>query len=1447
MRNTVFWSGFLLLAWGCEATRGRGVVQPIDAPRAAAGSMPGQTATVPAATPESAPGPSDRLPVDDRTRNLPTQIESHFTGMGRRALYIQVDKPIYKPGETIWVKTWDLKVRDHAGGTAGSVTYQLVNPKGATVATKRALQQDGKATNDFVIADDAEGGEYQLRVRTEDGKMESRAVVVSSYEAPRIKKTLEFLRKAYGPGDEVKATLTLKRPTGEALTKKTVKVVVQLDGQPLPEATAVTNDLGGAVVSVTLPKSIERGDGLLTVLVEDGGITESIGKSIPIVLNKLQLSLFPEGGDLVAGVPSRLYFEAKTTLGKPADIEGRIVDDQGQSAGTLATFHFGLGRTMFTPSPGRSYHVEVTRPVGIVAHYPVPAAREDGCTLRSFDDFDGILADLRVAVSCATARTVVLTAVMRDNALDTARVKVVPGTPSVVYLRAKDVALGRARGVARVTLFSDDQKPLAERLLFRNRRAGLRVELVPDQKEYGPREQVALTVKTSDSEGRPVPGEIAVSVVDDTVVSFADDKTGHILSRLLLETEIPEKVEEPKFFFDLKEAKAAQALDLLMGTRGYRRFDWQPVFAPPLSDLGTSGTGEGGGGLGDKVLRALGMNKDGAKGRNPGRPRQNMEMEMAGAPPPLPAMAPAAPAAAPAKAVAKEERADQGKAAGFGRAARPMAVANQAAPAVVMAEKKKMEAPQDRRAMGGAPARKMAGVAMEMDAVRAEPMLGRRGRIAAFADDEQPMELAPVRVFPAPNYAGAFDGVRSDFRETIHWAPQVRTDAKGKATLTFYLSDAVTSFRIFAEGAGGGLIGRSEEVFKSSLPFSMNVKLPVEVSAGDSILVPLTMTNERKDRLAVDLRAEFAAPLKLTEEISMPKDGLAPQSRASVFYPVTVGAQAGLARVSFAASAGGLKDEFVRQLNVVPLGFPQTLSKSGQVKGQQSLTFDTGQALPGSLTGKLTVYPSPTATLLSGLDGMLQEPGGCFEQTSSSNYPNVMVLDYLKTQDKVDPQLLERVNGMLDRGYKKLTGFETQQKGFEWFGQTPAHEALTAYGVLEFADMKRAWGGVDDAMLARTVAYLRTRRDGKGGFSRNDRALDSFGGANPEVTNAYIMYAMTEAGFVDFGPEIEAQAKLAANTQDPYVLALSAMTLMNVPAQKGSGLQAARRLATMAQADGHFAGKEHSITRSTGHNLDVETTALAALALMKSGGAPGPVRSAIEWLVKARAGQGTFGATQATVLALKALTQYTVASKRMTTSGQVEVRVNGKTVATKSYETGRHDPLVFEALGGFMKDGANVVDVVHRGSIELPYALFVEYRSVKPAIDPRAVVGLTTALAKSSVKMGDAVRMMATLTNRTSAGQPMTIARVGLPGGLAFQNWQLKELVEKKTVDFYETRGREVTLYLRQMAPSEIREIPLDLVATIPGSYTGPASQAYLYYTDDQRTWVDPIKVQIDR
>jgi alpha-2-macroglobulin-like protein len=300
---------------------------------------------VPPLPAEAAPKASPRLFVAGE-KELPRLIGRYFEGQVGRRLYLQTDKPLYRPGETIWFKAWDLKASTLAGAGSPMTTVELLSPKGATVLKKKLRASAGGAGNDFELPAQAQGGEYTLRAVSADGQRIERGVIVSAYEPPRTKKKLEFTKKAYGAGDAVSATVEVRRPTGEALAGKALTAVITVDGVELPRVKLTSNGDGGALLKFDLPKTIAAGDGLLTVLVEDGGVTESISKSIPIVQKRLALAFFPEGGKMVAGLPTRLYFEAKNLHGKPADVEGRVIDDLGNAVITFASAKNGLGRVI---------------------------------------------------------------------------------------------------------------------------------------------------------------------------------------------------------------------------------------------------------------------------------------------------------------------------------------------------------------------------------------------------------------------------------------------------------------------------------------------------------------------------------------------------------------------------------------------------------------------------------------------------------------------------------------------------------------------------------------------------------------------------------------------------------------------------------------------------------------------------------------------------------------------------------------------------------------------------------------------------------------------------------------------------------------------------------------------------------------------------------------------
>jgi hypothetical protein len=173
--------------------------------------------------------------------------------------------------------------------------------------------------------------------------------------------------------------------------------------------------------------------------------------------------------------------------------------------------------------------------------------------------------------------------------------------------------------------------------------------------------------------------------------------------------------------------------------------------------------------------------------------------------------------------------------------------------------------------------------------------------------------------------------------------------------------------------------------------------------------------------------------------------------------------------------------------------------------------------VPGTLRLRLQVYPSVLADLQQALDGLLQKPSSGFEQTLRSNYPSLLILNYLKTHDRADPALLARARTLLDRGYRQLLGLEcrdaanARRGGFEWFGGTsPPSDTLTAYGLLQLRELAQVYP-VDPAFVARTHQYLLDRRDGQGGFKRHPQAKEALGPLPAALADAFIIWAITES------------------------------------------------------------------------------------------------------------------------------------------------------------------------------------------------------------------------------------------------------------------------------------------------------------------------------------------------
>ena len=283
----------------------------------------------------------------------------------------------------------------------------------------------------------------------------------------------------------------------------------------------------------------------------------------------------------------------------------------------------------------------------------------------------------------------------------------------------------------------------------------------------------------------------------------------------------------------------------------------------------------------------------------------------------------------------------------------------------------------------------------------------------------------------------------------------------------------------------------------------------------------------------------------------------------------------------------------------------------------------------------------------------------------------------------------------------------------------------------------------------------------------------------------------------------------------------------------------------MQKRDGSWTGLTKSMTHSTGKGLAIETTALTALAIMKTGKGHGRLNKAMEFIAASKNQYG-FGSTQSTVLAMKALVQFAQFNEDETSGGWVQLFIDNNQVGEATYAKDQKQAIVFDDLGKYFTTGKHDVKVLFQNAKKpLPYDLAISYNTNLPSNDEACKVNLNTSLKNTSGKAGENIRFNVELKNITNEAIPNTIAKIGIPSGLNVQHWQLKEMLEKEMFDYYEMMDGYLVLHYRGMDANEVKNIPLDLKADLAGRFESPASEAYLYYTNELKNWSKPERVNI--
>ncbi len=288
---------------------------------------------------------------------------------------------------------------------------------------------------------------------------------------------------------------------------------------------------------------------------------------------KLDLQFFPEGGQLVADINTRVAFKAVTDAGVARDVTGFILAQKGDTVASFKSDHLGMGRFQFAPKTGESYRAFVKEEDGKVTPFAFPKVQDTGFTMV-VDNLSNPLKMRVIAYARIPGKTEV-------------PVHIVGHARGIVAFVAKGKIGNRGLmmhlpttelpdGITHLTLFDEASRPVCERLVFIDHSRSLRVQIKPSKPEYQPREKVDVEVTVTDSAGRPVEANLSLSVTDAGRI-LQPPHEQNIVSYLLLSSDLKGIIEQPAYYFDPEKSERKIYLDYVMMTHGWTRFKWEDV------------------------------------------------------------------------------------------------------------------------------------------------------------------------------------------------------------------------------------------------------------------------------------------------------------------------------------------------------------------------------------------------------------------------------------------------------------------------------------------------------------------------------------------------------------------------------------------------------------------------------------------------------------------------------------------------------------------------------------------------------------------------------------------------------------------------------------------------------------------------------------------------------
>ena len=539
---------------------------------------------------------------DDPLKQLINQLEKYRKDYTQEKVHLHFDKPYYAIGDNIWFKAYVVEAEDNRLSRLSQILYvDLINDKDSIKQSLRLPLMNGLTWGDFSLADTLREGNYRIRAYTTwmrnfgEEYFFDKTISIGNSISNAVFTTTEYTFSTIGANQKVIADVHYTDLDREPLANREVSYNVQLNFRNIAKGKGMTDSRGHLSISFVnnQPFLLKSGKIYTSIKLDD---TKSVSKTILVsgTSDAVDVQFFPESGNLVYGIRSKVAFKAVGSNGLGVPVSGYITDQNNERLVELKAEHAGMGFFVLRPEEEHTYKAVVRFEDGSEKTFELPKPLAEGYVI-SVNAVDTARLNIKVAVS--------------PSLHEAGELKLIAQSNGVVHYAAKSpldkslfsATLEKKRfptGILHLTLFSPDNEAVAERLVFINHSTNLSIEVLSEKNETKTREKRRLTIDAKSADGGPANGSFSMAVIDESNVPFEEADEVTILSNLILTSDLKGYIERPNYYFADTSVEKARQLDVLMLTQGWRRFVWKNILAntypaiiyPPETTSTVSGT-----------------------------------------------------------------------------------------------------------------------------------------------------------------------------------------------------------------------------------------------------------------------------------------------------------------------------------------------------------------------------------------------------------------------------------------------------------------------------------------------------------------------------------------------------------------------------------------------------------------------------------------------------------------------------------------------------------------------------------------------------------------------------------------------------------------------------------------------------------------------------------------